>query len=89
MFVKNLIHAISILFCMLFTISNALGQESDSLKTPPITLGTTYIGDAVYNFSGGLKTGEAYMGYIDITASVSTQGLGLWNNGELFVNVQN
>lgn len=65
-----------------------LAQERAE-KPVPIQLGTTYIGDAFANFSGGLKSGSSYMGFMDITASISPEALGLWKNGELFVNVQN
>ncbi len=89
MIIKTLKHTILLApFCGVL-LNNIIGQDNSSGKTPPISLGTTYIGDAVYNFSGGIKTGKAYMGYIDLGATINTEGLGIWRNGELFINLQN
>ncbi len=79
-----------LLGCFIVVLFNNLsGQDNNVNETHPISFETTYIGDAVYNFSGGIKTGKAYMGYIDLGATINTEGLGIWKNGELFVNVQN
>jgi len=86
---KNIKKSILILFCAITIPGLTIGQENEEPSQSPISFGTTYIGDAVYNFSGGIKTGKAYMGFIDLTASISTEGLNMWKNGELFINVQN
>jgi porin len=60
-------------------------QENES----PIKIETAYVGDFFSNFSGGLKTGQTYLGLIDFSLGFNTEELGLWKNGEFFTLVEN
>ena len=54
-----------------------------------INLEAGYMGDFLYNLDGGIKTGFTYMGIIDLGVGFETQKAGLWQDGELFLHLEN
>ena len=64
------------------------GQETnDSIRENGLYWGVSYIGDAVYNFRGGMKSAGTYMGMANFTIDFDTEQAGFWKGGELFLKV--
>ncbi len=61
-----------------------IGQESS-----PINIEATYVGDGFSSFSGGLKTGQTYLGKLNFGMGFNTADFGLWESGEFFVQIEN
>lgn len=76
---------IILVFLILSNISAAYSQDDDS----PIKIEALYIGEYFSNFSGGLKTGQTYLGLMDIGIGFETKDLGLWKGGEFFALIEN
>ncbi|MBN1599907.1 MAG: carbohydrate porin [Bacteroidales bacterium] len=55
----------------------------------PFNCEASYTGDAARNFYGGIKTGNAYLGIIDLLMIINTEGLGLWKGGKVVLQVEN
>lgn len=55
----------------------------------PINIEASYVGDVFSSFSGGIKTGQTYLGKLSFGLGFNTTDIGLWNNGEFFVNIEN
>lgn len=83
------IFALNLLTLGSFASENGSGSTNNSEDVPTATFGFTYIGDLLYNFKGGIKTGGAYLGFMDINALFNTEHLNLWSGGEFLVNIQN
>lgn len=77
-----------ILIIFFFTITG-FAQDNDSIKQNAFTFGASYIGDAGYNFGGGIKTGAVYMGMVNLKLGFDTEKAGWWKGGEFFVNAAN
>ena len=60
-------------------------QEGEGI----LNLEAGYVGDFLYNFDGGIKTGFTYMGMIDLGIGFETEKAGLWNGGEFYVQLEN
>lgn len=58
-------------------------------KSLPIKIEAAYVGEYFNNFSGGIKTGQTYLGLIDFGIGINTGDIGLWKNGEFFALVEN
>lgn len=58
-------------------------------KDKAVTFGVTYTGDALNNFSGGIKTGFGYLGHISATIDIQLDQMGIWSGGQFFVEGQN
>lgn len=79
-----LVTAISAIF------SNVSAQLPESqVKESPFTVEVTYLGDLVSNIKGGIQTGTAYMGLVDVGLNFETEKAGLWEGGEIFIHAQN
>ncbi len=77
------------IICIL-TTSGMYARESDSIKkTSPFTFETTYVGDLVSNFSGGLETGTTYLGLANIKAGFDTGKANWWKGGQFYINMGN
>lgn len=63
------------------TYSWGQSKFSDALQ-----FNTSFTGDFVINFSGGLKRGYTYIGKEDLTVAFNTEQAGLWRNGNLFLH---
>lgn len=65
-----------------------VGVNSDSLITGSAKLNkeASYIGDFVGNFSGGNRRGTAYLGIANLKIGFETNSIGLWKNGEFYIN---
>lgn len=65
-----------------------IGIKSDSLNYGEIkiTKEASYIGDFVANISGGNRKGTAYLGVANLRIGFETANIGLWKNGEFFIN---
>ena len=48
-----------------------------------------YVGDAVMNFSGGIKSGATYMGYLMIGGEIDTERAKLWKGGTFRLSIAN
>lgn len=66
----------------------SFGINSDSLTegTKKLTKEASYVGDFVSNLSGGNKKGTAYLGMANLKIGFETGSIGLWKNGEFFIN---
>lgn len=69
---------------------NLLQAQVDSSKNvSPFTIGFSYVGDVVSNFSGGIKKGTTYLGLLNVRAGFDTEAANWWKGGQLFANVGN
>lgn len=55
----------------------------------PIKVDAAYIGEAFSNFSGGIKTGQTYLGKLDFGVGFNTSDLGWWQHGEFYSRIEN
>ncbi len=55
----------------------------------PVKIEAAYVGDCFSNFTGGMETGQTYLGLIDFGIGINTNDIGLWKNGEFFAQVEN
>ena len=85
---KNFIK-ITLVFFIILSSLNIIAQTDTAHKKSPLSYEATYIGDAVNNFSGGIKKGSAYLGMVNIRVLLNTKDAGLWKGGELFINGAN
>ena len=76
------------LIIITFVINNLIAQ-TDSTKNNPFTFEASYVGDAFYNFYGGIQKGATFLGMANIKIGFNTEDAGLWKGGELFVNAAN
>ncbi len=61
----------------------------DDAEEKAVTFGAIYTGDALNNFTGGIKKGFGYLGHIDLTMDIQFDQMGIWSGGQLFFEVQN
>ncbi len=76
------------LFAFLLTLGIA-GQTETDLKRSAVTFEGAYIGDAVRNFSGGIKKGSSYLGLANLKLNFDTEAAKMWKGGRFFVNAAN
>lgn len=55
----------------------------------PIKVDAAYIGEGFSNFSGGVKTGQTYLGKLDFGVGFNTNDLGWWQHGEFYTRIEN
>jgi porin len=70
-------------------ISSALAQGQITENKSPFSFETSYIGDIVSNFRGGIKTGTTYLGLANIKAGFDTETADFWKGGQFFINFGN
>lgn len=68
---------------------SSINGQTDSTKKNPFTFETSYVGDLFYNFYGGIKKGDTYLGMVNLTIGFNTEDAGWWKGGEIFVNAAN
>lgn len=80
---RKIVLTYSLLFFALLSFSQ---EDEDSAA---VTVQCAYTGDFFTNMHGGIKTGAAYLGAMDFALNINTGNLGLWQNGELYIQVEN
>lgn len=73
---------------IIFAYSNGLSQIAEEDESV-ILFEASFVGDVLFNYTGGIETGNSHMGMIDLTATVDFEGIGLWPGGELLVHIEN
>ena len=58
-------------------------------EAEPLIFETSYVGDNVNNFSGGIKTGSRYLGMANIRLGFDMEKAGLWKGGLFYINAAN
>lgn len=66
-----------------------VGQEGIHIYELPLTYSASYVGDAVRNFHGGIKTDNGYLGCANIMINFSTDKANWWKGGEFLINGAN
>lgn len=66
-----------------------VGQEGIHIYESPLTYSASYVGDAVRNFHGGIKTDNGYLGCANIMINFSTDKANWWKGGEFLINGAN
>ena len=78
---------IGIIICSLAIMTtitpNALAQGEDH------TINTSLTHDFAGNLTGGMRTGQAHMGLINLDFSLDSRSLNLWDNGLFRIHIQN
>jgi porin len=78
------------LTCLFYIyIPKILAQNDVPVNASPISFGASYIGDAVKNFSGGIKKGSSYLGLANLKVSFDTEKAHLWRGGQIYINAAN
>lgn len=75
---------LTLFFILSLSTSTLVAQNDSSL-----TLNASYVGDAVANFSGGIKTGTTYLGLANMKMAFDLEKAGWWKGGLFFVNAGN
>ncbi|MDK2837511.1 MAG: porin [Bacteroidota bacterium] len=71
-------------------IAVSLQADNDSTKqASPFLFTASYVGENVFNLSGGIKTGYNYLGFANLNLTFDTEKAGLWIHGEFFINAAN
>lgn len=71
-------------------IAVSLQADNDSTKqASPFLFTASYIGENVFNLSGGIKTGYNYLGFANLNLTFDTEKAGLWKHGVFFINAAN
>ena len=83
---KSFLLLCPILFLIHLSICAQLDMKTDNQKSNLIRYEASYIGDFASNITGGLKTGSVFLGMANIKVGFSTENIGLWKNGEIFIN---
>ena len=73
---RKIIHSILTLFAFLWV--GATAQEEDKKA---LLFDASYVGDFVNNLHGGIKTGSAYLGMVNLFVEFNTGKAGLWKGG--------
>jgi len=73
---------------LIFVQADAYSQGMHEDKTVFI-FESSYVGDMLSNYSGGIERGSTYMGMIDFAATLDLEGIGLWPGGEFLVHLEN
>ncbi len=79
----------TMLWVLLLIAVRINGQEESQVKVSPVSIGASYTGDVVRNFSGGIKKGTSYLGLVNLRVSLDTKGARMWEGGQLFINAAN
>jgi porin len=74
---------------LVFFNSKTSLSQTDTTKENSFTFEASYIGDVVYNFTGGIKKGGTYLGMASIRIGFDTEKANLWKGGELFLHGAN
>ncbi len=82
----HLINKCQLTLCILFF---SLGLSLQAQDQAPVKVGAGYVGEVFSNFSGGIERGQSYLGLIDFSLGFNTSDLGLWNNGEFYIQAEN
>ena len=80
-----------ILFICCFLVLNIdlCAQDDENVQGNGLSFEAGFARDFVNNFSGGIKTGNTYLGVIDLGITLNTEEAGLWPGGELYVQIEN
>ena len=65
------------------------GNNQINAQSPKNPVGVSLEQDLAGNLAGGLKTGAAYAGLINLDFNMSTEAMNLWENGSFRVHIQN
>lgn len=68
---------------LLFILPNLQGQEKQNSLQVSITQ------DLTSNLAGGIQTGQAQLGLINLDFTLSSGQMGFWNNGTFRIHIQN
>lgn len=64
-------------------------QEQENQSGNPVHIQVQYLSDLLYNVHGGIKTGGAYMGLINLSFALNLAEAGLWNGSDVQVQLFN
>lgn len=78
---------IGILVCSFSLFATTSNETFSQDRGHSINASLTH--DFVRNISGGKKTGQAYMGLINLDFTLDSQRLNFWKNGEFRIQIQN
>jgi len=78
-------HVLLFLFLTFSIYSTTNAQE----KNEALNYNFSYIGDAMHNFTGGIKTGGTYVGMANFSLSFDTETAGFWKGGTFFAKAMN
>ncbi len=71
-----------------FSYSNGYSQIAGE-DEPSILFEASFVGDILFNYAGGMETGNSHMGMIDLASTIDFEGIGLWPGGELLIHIEN
>ncbi len=75
------------IWSLVYQTIQAENDNGDAEKS--FSVGAIYLGDGVWNQSGGIKKGTAYLGLLGITANFDTEKAGLWKGGAVSAKLVN
>lgn len=84
---KGYIKLYSIITIVLLLTS--LKPSTAQLEKDAVLFESAYTADWLRNFSGGIQSGNAYLGMLDFALTLNTGRTGLWNNGQVYLQIEN
>lgn len=83
---RKLQYTLFLLVCLGISVK----AEPDSISNPNLfSYEFSYIGDALNNFSGGIRSGSCFLGFASVKIKFDTKSGGFWENGTVFLNASN
>ncbi len=64
-------------------------NAQDTLNRSPFLAEASYTGDNAANLDGGIKTGYAYLGMVNLSLFFDFEKAGLWKGGSVFIHAAN
>jgi porin len=74
-------------FLFISVLNEVYSQEE--INSSGVICDASYITDQLYNFDGGIQSGYAYLGMIDLGLGFTTHDLGLWKGGNFYFQIEN
>ena len=82
-------HSLLIIGLLFISFGSAFAEDHSIVHVSPFYLEASYVGDALGNFSGGIKRGAAYLGTANVRFSFDTEKAGFWNGGQFYIDGAN
>lgn len=84
---KNRLFAYGLILIFIACFSYSI--RAQEIIEDPFTFEAAYLGDNVYNLSGGIKTGFCYLGMANLRLHLNVDKAGLWKGGQIYINAAN
>lgn len=78
-----------LILTVLVMCSVMMRAQEEGVKRKTIVISASYTGDNAYNFLGGIQTGYAYLGMVNLMFDFDTEKARIWKGGTFFIKATN